>query len=184
MSSPRDDLALMRFLRLSLLLSAAALALVAVIFSLTPASPGIANERMSAASTPLSPPTVTPADPALAEDVVLANVFSARRSPPTSRYSPPDAVMDTAGGMVEMPTDAPGADAAPAGTPLLLGTVVGAQGTQALLQLDPYAGQPRLYSVGDRDAGFRVVSISPRSAVLVGPQGRVTVRLGPEEERP
>lgn len=138
---------------------------------------------MSETSPPLKPPALAPGDPALAEDVVLANVFSARRAPPTSRYSPPDAVMDTAGGMVEMAVEPPG-DEAPAGTPLLLGTVVGAHGTQALLQLDPYAGQPRLYSVGDRDAGYRVVSIAPRSAVLVGPQGRVTVRLEPEEERP
>lgn len=184
MSSPRDAHALMRTLRRSLHLSAALLALVAVVFFVRPASPGRPVERMSETARPLTPPTLVPGDPALAEDVVLANVFSSRRAPPTSRYSPPDAVMDTAGGMVEMAVESPAADEAPAGTPLLLGTVVGAHGTQALLQLDPYAGQPRLYSVGDRDAGYRVVSIAPRSAVLVGPQGRVTVRLEPKEERP
>ncbi len=174
----------MRSLRSALLLTAAASATVAAIFFVLPPSVGAPVEGVPQRGPAFSPPTIPPSDPALAEDVVLANVFSARRTPPTSRYAPPDETTDASGGVVEMPAESSGAEQAPAGTPRLLGTVVGPQGTQALLQLDPYAGQPRLYSVGDRDAGFRVIAISPRSAVLVGPQGRVTVRLEPEEERP
>lgn len=174
----------MRSLRTALLLTAAGSALVAAVFFVLPPSTGAPRERTPGGGPAFAPPTIPPADPALAEDVVLANVFSTRRTPPTSRYAPPDATTDAAGGAVEMPAEPPAPDQAPAGTPRLLGTVVGPQGTQALLQLDPYAGQPRLYSVGDRDAGFRVIAISPRSAVLAGPHGRVTVRLEPEEERP
>lgn len=174
----------MRSLRAALLLTAAASAAVAAIFFVLPPSIGAPIERMPGSDPAFSPPAIPPGDPALAEDVVLANVFSVRRTPPTSRYAPPDATTDASGGVVEIPAASSDAEQVPAGTPRLLGTVVGPQGTQALLQLDPYAGQPRLYSVGDRDGGFRVIAISPRSAVLVGPQGRVTVRLEPEEERP
>ena len=45
-------------------------------------------------------------------------------------------------------------------------------------------GIERLYAVGDRDGGYRVVSIAPRSVVLAGPRGRVTLRLDPQEDRP
>lgn len=175
---------LMRSLRTALLLTAAASATVAAIFFVLPPSVGAPSERTPDGGATFSPPAIPPSDPALAEDVVLANVFSARRTPPTSRYAPPDATTDASGGVVEMSAESPSAEEEPAAAPRLLGTVVGPQGTQALLQLDPYAGPPRLYSVGDRDAGFRVIAISPRSAVLVGPQGRVTVRLEQEEERP
>lgn len=174
----------MRPLRAALLLTAAASAVVAAVFFVLPPSTGAPAVRAPGGGAAFAPPTLAPRDPALAEDVVLANVFSVRRTPPTSRYVPPDATTDASGGVVEMPAEPSGVEQGVPGTPRLLGTVVGPKGTQALLQLDPYAGQPRLYSVGDRDAGYRVIAISPRSAVLAGPQGRVTVRLEPEEERP
>ena len=79
---------------------------------------------------------------------------------------------------------APGMPEMPSGEPVLLGTVVGGRGTQALLQLDPLSGPARLYAVGDRDGGYLVVSIAPRSVVLAGPRGRVTLRLDPQEDRP
>ena len=174
----------MRPLRTGLLVTAACSAVVGAVFSLLPTAFGTPAGRAPEARAPFTPPALVPADPALAEDVVLANVFSARRSPPTSRYAPPDAMMDTSGGVVADPVEVPGEDAAPTGAPLLLGTVVGPTGTQALLQLDPYAGSPRLYSVGDRDGGYRVIAISPRSVIMAGPRGRVTVRLESQEERP
>ena len=62
--------------------------------------------------------------------------------------------------------------------------MVGVRGTLALLQLDPFAGAPRLYAVGDRDGAYRVIAIAPRSVILAGPRGRVTLRLDQEEERP
>jgi hypothetical protein len=125
------------------------------------------------------------ADPALAEEVIVANVFSTRRAPPSTRYTPPESASDSAGVTVDDPpptvAEVSGDEA---GGPVLFGTVVGPAGTQALLHLDPSATGPRLYSVGERDGGFRVVSIAPRVVVLTGPRGRVTLRLDREEERP
>ena len=70
------------------------------------------------------------------------------------------------------------------GVPALFGTVVGENGVvMALLHLNPADPGPRLYAVGERDGGYRVVSIAPRVVILNGPQGRVSLRL-PDEERP
>ena len=134
--------------------------------------------------TTMALPALTPGSPALAEDVVIANVFSPRRSPPTSRYSPPDAAMDSSGVVVADTATMGVPSPAVAGEPVLLGTVVGARGTQALLQLDPLGGPARLYSVGDRDGGYRVISIAPGTVVVAGPQGRMTLRLVSPEDRP
>jgi hypothetical protein len=116
----------------------------------------------------------------LAEEIVLANIFSATRTPPPSRYTPPE-VADSAAGMLSEPTEEP--VAAEAGfTPVLFGTMVGAE-ARALLQLDALATAPRLYATGERDGGYRVVSIAPREVVLAGPRGRVVLRLPQPEER-
>lgn len=172
----------MRRLRAALLALAALSATVGAVFLALPPGVGAVTAGAIVADTALALPAIAAGDPALAEDVVLANAFSPRRAPPTSRYSPPDAETDSSGGTV---ADAPATEGdAAAGEPLLLGTVVGARGAQAVLQLDPYAGAPRLYAVGDRDGGYRVISIAPRVVVLAGPRGRVTLRLDPEEERP
>jgi hypothetical protein len=121
--------------------------------------------------------------PTTLEDVVIANVFSARRAPPASRYLPPGSGGDSAGGLAG---DSAGpADAeAPAGGPVLFGTLVTAAGARALLQLDSSVPGGHLYGVGEGVAGYRVVSITPRAVVLSGPHGRVTLRLDREEEHP
>lgn len=172
----------MRRLRTALLALAAFSATLGVLFLALPPDVGAVTGGVLVADTVFALPAIAPGDPALAEDVVLANAFSPRRTPPTSRYSPPDAAMDSSGGTVAGAPEVEGA--ASPGEPRLLGTVVGARGAQALLQLDPYAGAPRLYAVGDRDGGYRVISIAPRAVVLAGPRGRLTLRLDPEEERP
>lgn len=174
----------MRRLRPTLLIVAAASAVVGMLFLAL--SPGVGHAAADAIPTDsvLALPSIAQGDPALAEDVVLANAFSPRRTPPTARYTPPDAATDSSGGTL---ADAPmpvGEGEGEGAEPLLLGTVIGALGAQALLQLDPSAGAPRLYAVGERDGGYRVVSIAPRAVVLAGPRGRVTLRLDPEEERP
>ncbi|MCC6928985.1 MAG: hypothetical protein IT359_08365 [Gemmatimonadaceae bacterium] len=175
----------MRRRRATLFAVAALGAVLGGIFLVLP--PAVGNDAapplLAGDSTPALP-TLAPGNPALAEDVVIANVFSPRRSPPTSRYSPPDAAMDSSGGVVA-DTAAMGVPPQGAtGEPQLLGTVVGARGTQALLQLDPLGGSARLYSVGDREGGYRVISIAPGSVVLAGPQGRLTLRLVSPEDRP
>jgi len=165
-----------------LTIAAASLAMGGVLATLPPALGAPEGDAITlTASTP--PPRLTPFDPTLAEDVVIANVFSARRSPPPSRYTPPGTAGDSVGAMADV-GEVPSAEAESMGGPRLLGTVVTGSTAQALLQLDPAASSPRLYMVGDRDAGYRVVSITPRAVVLSGPRGRVTLQLDPQEERP
>lgn len=131
------------------------------------------------------PPAV---DPAVAEEIALANVFAASRTPPASRYLPPELAGDSAYGTMDDPgaTTPMAPEVAGEGmeVPRLFGTVVGPGGTRALLHLDAGASGPRLYGPGDRDGGYQVVSIAPRAVVLRGPRGRVTLRLDPEEDRP
>lgn len=120
--------------------------------------------------------------PAVAEDIAVANVFAAARTAPGTRYTPGE-VADASNGSVPS-EDASFDDAAVAmGGPRLLGTVVSPDGPRALLQLDPASG-PRLYAEGEADAGYRIVSITPRVVVLRSAGGRVTLRLDPEEDRP
>lgn len=183
----------MKRLRLALLATAALFAMLGVTLLVVP--PSVGHEAIPVAVVDDQPnaPTFAPGDPALSEDIVLANVFSVRRAPPASRYTPPDASSDSAGGVVSEamagmgsgPGNGPGFYAdAEAGRPVLFGTLVGVNGAQALLQLDTSRPGARLYAVGDRDGGYRVLSIAPRVVVLAGPRGRLTLRMDLEEERP
>lgn len=126
-------------------------------------------------------------DVSSAEEIAVANIFSATRTPPRVRYVPPELGGDSANGTTQdstaaLPMLVPGMDVGPK----LFGTVVRPDGAapQALLQLDPAFPQPRFYSVGDKDGGYRVISIRPRTVVLRGPRGRLTLRLDTKEDRP
>jgi hypothetical protein len=124
---------------------------------------------------PATPAAIHASDPAARDVIVRANVFSATRTPPRTRYAPPDAAMPAdAGALVDDPAEAV-VEAVP--VPQLYGTVVGAAGATALIAVDPGAAAAQLYRVGDRAGGWRVVRIGDRSAVLEGPGGRVTLRL-------
>lgn len=155
---------------------------------------GVAAMLLPAAShvAPL-PPTVPEVGeaPALlvataaAEEVVLANIFAEGRTPPPTRYQPPDLTEESADGMMAAPPEAmpgmPPDSAALAGeVPRLFGTVVAPSGPRALLQLSLATG-PRLYGAGDRDGGYTVLAIDPGVVVLRGPGGRRTLRLEPED---
>jgi hypothetical protein len=130
-------------------------------------------------------PLVLPVpDAAHAEAIAVASIFSASRTPPRRRYTPPES--DSASAMtVESNAMLPGMPAdslALAGEiPRLYGTMVdsAAGSWLALLHLNGSTG-PRLYTVGDADGGYRVVSVAPRVVVVRGPQGRITLRLDPE----
>jgi hypothetical protein len=114
----------------------------------------------------------------LAEDIILANVFSALRTAPSRRY---------AGSTDAAESEAPGMGMAPpAFSPELVGTAVSDQpgATRALLKLDPADPTPRLYAVGEGAGGFRVVSIEARSVQLTGPRGRLVLRLPQDREDP
>jgi len=170
--------------RVVLLLVAGLSSVIGALFLVLPPALGRPTPAPLLTDVPGALPHLDAGDPVLAEDVVLANVFSARRAPPTTRYAPPDATMDSSGGALADPSAESELPDTATGEPMLLGTVVGVHGTQALLQLDPFAGSPRLYAVGDRDGAYRVIAIAPRSVILAGPRGRVTLRLDQEEERP
>jgi hypothetical protein len=127
-------------------------------------------------------PTAAPASDSLAMEVVLANLFAANRTPPRRRYTPVDSGASVDG-------EPAAADSLPSVSglampiPALYGTVVNdGVSVQALLHLSASTPGPRLYTVGARDGGYRVVSIAPRVVVLLGPQGRVVLRLSPTAE--
>jgi hypothetical protein len=113
--------------------------------------------------------------------VIAQNIFSATRSAPASRWSAP--------GLDLSPTPEPPvmdtlAAALPSGdstltdvVPALYGTMVGESPRRALLRLDPTDPAPRLFAVGDRQGGWRVVAIDARRVVLAGRSGTRTLRL-------
>lgn len=148
--------------------------LAALVLWLRPVSPR--NSALpiepSMASVPVSD-TTWRAD---AEDIAVYNIFSPARTPPAKRFV---LANDSASASTE--PGAPPQDSVMApGDPKLFGTVIRDSESLALLLLDAQQGA-LLYRVGDRAAGYRVISIDRRSVVLVGPRGRVTLRLDEED---
>jgi hypothetical protein len=170
-------------LRRSLLAVAIAFLAMGAGFAVAPAASRVPARTVAGGTPPDSVASGGGVDAdSLAEEIVIANIFDATRTPPSSRYTPPEIADTVAGALAEalmMDTTAVGA-----GGPQLFGTLVGGDGARALLQFDVADTAPRLYGVGERAHGYRVVSIAPREVVLSGPAGRVVLRLPPEEERP
>lgn len=166
--------------RTSLRLVATAAAAAAGLLLVLPVSSRGADAPLGAlASSPVLPPAPADGD-SLAVQVVLANLFAPSRTPPRQRYAPEDTAT-----AVEGPSTGDSLSAASDGGPVLYGTVVADRGmVLALVQLEAAAG-PRLYGVGARAGGYRVLSIAPRVVTLHGPTGRLTLRLPTQnEERP
>lgn len=133
------------------------------------------------------------ADLGAAERVVRTNVFSPRRTAPLRRYSfgepmpEPDAAAPDAGVAIPSEELATSMDSTTASTvsdpvPHLYGTMLGPADSTALLRLDARVNEPRLFRVGDRAGGYRVVGISDRAVTLMGPTGRVVLRLPRPEQ--
>lgn len=135
------------------------------------------------------PSRVAVATPAATDDgasvvdaVVSQNLFSATRSAPATRWTPPgletppmpadQPVLDSVASL-PMAGDSTMADAVPA----LYGTVIGDAAPRALLRLADDDVAPRLYRVGDRHGGWRVVSIARDRVVLAGAGGSRTLQL-------
>jgi len=130
------------------------------------------------------------ADLGAAERVVRTDIFSSRRSAPSRRYvfgettAEPDAAASEAPSAPPLagePMDSTTASIANDAVPHLYGTMLGVEST-ALLRLDAHVSDPRLYRVGDRAGGYRVAEIGDRSVTLVGPGGRVVLRLKQPDE--
>jgi hypothetical protein len=177
-------------LRLSLNVVAAALGIAGAALLLAPPASGVAPEPL--AFVPSGDRAMRPVDAkadSLTEEIVLANIFSPSRTAPLKRVMPPELAGDSANGMISDTTAVSGGDTPPGpatdgSVPSLYGTIVGPSGTQALLQLDAAAPSPRLYNVGDKAGGYRIIAIAPREVTLAGPRGRVVLRMKQQEERP
>ncbi len=161
--------------------AAVVLTLIAGGVSLLPVSTRVTPMPVRLASLPDAAPGGVQAD-SLAEEVILANVFSASRTAPMRRYSPPEQfpAPEGAEGDSSMPVE----PMPMAGMPQLTGTMVRQSGSLALLRLDPAARSPRLYRVGDREGVWRVLAITAREVTLDGPTGRVVLRLSTPERLP
>jgi hypothetical protein len=132
------------------------------------------------------------ADVGAADRVVRTNVFSPRRAAPSRRYSfgdpPPEPELGVDAGLavasegVSMTMDSATASTAADVVPHLYGTMLGPADSTALLRLDARVNEPRLFRVGDRAGGYRVVGISDRAVTLMGPTGRVVLRLPRPEQ--
>lgn len=152
-----------------------------------PAPAGRVTESLASTSPPADTVRQTVvADLGAADRVVKTDIFSSRRGPPSRRYAFGETGEPATDAAPEMPSATPLAgeplDSATASTandavPHLYGTMMGPAESTALLRLDASRSEPRLYKVGDRAGGYRVVDISDRTVTLVGPGGRVVLRL-------
>ena len=180
----------MRALRSTLHVAAAVLTVGGLILAVAPPSTSIPEGGVPILSAPASWAQPSPvSSDSLAEEIVLSNVFSPSRTAPLRRFMPPDLAADSVNGMLPDTALISSSDTLPGAAgpvPALFGTVVGggADITRALLHLDASLPGPRLYAVGERAGGYRVVAITPREVTLSGPNGRVVLRLQQKEERP
>ena len=117
------------------------------------------------------------ADPASARTVVTANIFSARRAPPATRYRPYFSEAESAPAQPRVVPQAGDQGSAEDRVPQLFGIVQGPAGSTALLRLDPAAPGSLVYREGDRGGAYQVVKIEERSVVLNGPKGQIVLRL-------
>jgi hypothetical protein len=119
-------------------------------------------------------------------------VFSPRRAAPSRRYSfgepAPEPELGVDAGLavpsdgVSMTMDSATASTAGDAVPHLYGTMLGSADSTALMRLDARVNEPRLFRVGDRAGRYRVVGISDRAVTLMGPTGRVVLRLPRPEQ--
>ena len=157
-----------------------------VIPSPEPAVRAPANLVASTGELPDSVRQVSAPDFGAAERVIRTDIFSPRRSAPPRRYVLGDTTQDADVAPTDMasaplagePVDSASASTANDAVPHLYGTMLGAAGATALLKLDASVSEPRLYRVGDRAGGYRVVEIGDRQVTLTRSGGRVVLRLG------
>lgn len=102
--------------------------------------------------------------------IVSGNIFSAVRSAPRVRYTPPDLV---ASRETARPRPRPAASGL-----RLVGTV---SGTAALIDANPAVPGAEIYQIGDVVAGKRIVAVTESTVVLEGPAGRAVLRLQPQK---
>jgi hypothetical protein len=103
--------------------------------------------------------------------VVGGNIFSASRSAPRVRYTPPDLVASP---------ETTRARPRPAASGLrLFGTV---SGTAALIDANPAVPGAEIYQIGDVVDGKRILAVTESTVVLEGSAGRAVLRLPPRQQ--
>jgi hypothetical protein len=151
--------------------TAAALLLAGLTLRVIPAPAGGAEVEPSRAAAPAV--EVRKAAGGIPESTAVAivggNVFSAARTAPRVRFTPPDLA----------PTAEEPARARRPSSPRLrlFGTVLGPSGTAALIDADPSVRGAEIYQVGDLIEGRRIVAVSESTVVLEGGAGRIVLRL-------
>jgi hypothetical protein len=102
--------------------------------------------------------------------IVAGNIFSASRSAPRERYTPPDLVASRETVRVRPRPVASGLR--------LFGTV---SGTAALIDANPAVPGAEIYQIGDVVTGKRILAVTESTVVLEGPAGRAVLRLQPQQ---
>ncbi|MEO7366927.1 MAG: hypothetical protein ABIZ36_03160 [Gemmatimonadaceae bacterium] len=111
--------------------------------------------------------------------LVSSNMFSATRAAPSVRYTPPGA-----GGMSADVSSVPDEVVVlPAPPPRVFGTMIGSNGTTALIQPDSAGSSSRLYHEGERVGAFRIEKILTNSVIVRGPSGRIELKVEQGEDR-
>jgi hypothetical protein len=103
--------------------------------------------------------------------IVKGNIFSASRSAPRERYTPPDLVASRDTAPARPRPEVPGLR--------LFGTV---SGTAALIDANPAVPGAEIYQIGDMVAGKRILAVTESTVVLEGPAGRAVLRLQPPQQ--
>jgi len=123
---------------------------------------------------PVNVPGVTPSpsEDAAAllsyQEIVGSNIFSADRSPPATRYVPPELA-------AQQPAAAPTQPTAPRFR--LYGVATGPTGAVALIDAEPSIPGAEIYRPGDSVRGFTLEEIADTYVVLRGPSGSITLLL-------
>jgi hypothetical protein len=150
--------------------SAGALVLLALVAFVIP--PGSIEPRE-----PLEPANVPGVTPSPSEDaaallsyqeIVGSNIFAADRSPPATRYVPPE--------LAAQPTAPVRTQAAPPRL-RLYGVATGPSGAVALIDADLSIPGAEIYRLGDSVRDFTLEEIADTYVVLRGPSGSLTLPL-------
>ena len=122
-----------------------------------------------------------PGSPAKSVDagvIVSSNMFSATRAAPSVRYTP-----QGAGVSADVPSMQDEVVAPPAPPPRVFGTMTGPNGATALIQPDSAGSSSRLYREGERVGAFRIEKILASSVIVLGPSGRLELKVQQGEDR-
>ena len=149
---------------------ASAVAVLALALFLLPAGSVDPREPLAAANVPAI--AQSPSEDAAAllsyQEIVGSNIFAANRSPPASRYVPPELARQQAISTNDQP-------AAP--RLRLYGVATGPTGAVALIDAEPSIPGAEIYRPGDLVRGLTLEEIAETYVVLSGPSGSVTLPL-------